>query len=98
MNRMNIPEDFTLDEMPAPPPDESYALFGYAATMAEMDVVVKNLQINGVDAIAFYFPSFRTQTMNPTLYVKKEMLARAKEILSSLDLNDFLLPSHTHDR
>ncbi|MBW7887652.1 MAG: hypothetical protein H3C35_04710 [Bacteroidetes bacterium] len=90
MKKTNLSENLDLDDIPSQPVDESYALIGYAQTMAEMDLLVKNLQLNNIDAIAFYFPAFHSRPMKPTLYVKKEMLLRAKELLAKLDLNDFL--------
>jgi len=58
-------------------------------TIFAMDLVGKNLQMNGVDAVWFYSDPIEGMDELSSLYVKTEQKENALSILTSLDLTDF---------
>ncbi len=62
-----------------------------ASTIFAMDLIVKNLQMNGID-VQWNFPDEMDAENEPiTLFVKMEQQERALSILTSLDLLDFTI-------
>ncbi|MCK9408737.1 MAG: hypothetical protein WCX28_10315 [Bacteriovoracaceae bacterium] len=77
------------------PPFEHTVPAGYlpllsTATYFEMDLVGKNLHMNGIDAV-WYYPDLNEQpTERPSLFVRSEHKDHACAVIDSLDLTDFI--------
>lgn len=72
---------------------EGYAFLLSTPTVFAMDLVGKNLQMNGIDALWFYPESIDNINEMPSLYVKSGQQEHANSILASLDLLDFAIPN-----
>ncbi len=59
------------------------------STIFAMDLIGKNLQLNGIEAQWNYPDSIETEYESATLFVKIEQQEQALSILTSLDLLDF---------
>lgn len=59
-------------------------------TIFEMDLIGKNLQMNGIDAIWFYPDALELPSEISSLFVKSDQKEKALSILASLDLTDFI--------
>ncbi|MFA6456442.1 MAG: hypothetical protein WCW40_06420 [Bacteroidota bacterium] len=58
-------------------------------TMFDMDLVGKNLRMNGVDALWFYPDPVDQSEELPVLFVPVGQKEQAHSVLASLDLTDF---------
>ncbi len=68
---------------------DGYVFLLSTPTMFEMDLIGKNLHMNGVDALWFYPDTIDVPNELPSLFVKTEQKENALSILASLDLLDF---------
>ncbi|MFZ4620270.1 MAG: hypothetical protein ACOYNS_06915 [Bacteroidota bacterium] len=72
---------------------EGYVHLVSTANIFDMDLVAKNLQMNGIDAV-WSNPDPVEQPEDPSLlFVKAEQKEQAVAVLTSLDLNDFTIPN-----
>ncbi len=72
---------------------DGYTYLLSTPTVFAMDLVGKNLQMNGIDALWFYPDAVDDHNDIPSLYVKDGQHEKAKSILVSLDLLDFAVPN-----
>lgn len=63
----------------------------FTATYFDMDLVGRNLQMNGVDAVWHYPDLNELPADHPSLYVRADHREHAMSVISSLDLTDFIL-------
>jgi hypothetical protein len=56
----------------------------------EMDLVGKNLQMNGIDAVWSYPDLTEQPAERPSLFVRSGQQEQAQAVISSLDLTDFI--------
>lgn len=75
----------------SPQAPEGYIQLLSTANIFGMDLVGKNLQMNGIDALWFYPDPVELPDGYSTLFVKAEQKEQAAAMLASLDLNDFTL-------
>lgn len=68
---------------------DGYVQLLSSPTIFEMDLVGKNLQMNGIDALWFYPENIEHQDELPLLFVRTEQKENALNILTSLDIIDF---------
>lgn len=60
-------------------------------TIFELDLIGKNLQMNGIENILKYPDADETTVETPAVFVKAEQKENALSLISSLDLTDFTL-------
>ena len=65
----------------------------YTPTIFAMDLIGKNLQMNGIDAQWNYPDPIDAEHEPAILFVKIEQQEQALSILISLDLLDFIIPN-----
>lgn len=87
MNQLNIPDSIFETSHPDTPIGFVYLLS--TATLFSMDLIGKNLQLNGIDVQWNYADGSEAENGPSTLYVKKEYHEQALSILTTLDLLDF---------
>ena len=90
--------DVDFEEIPSVVPDERYVLLGYTHTIFGLDLIVKNLTMQGFECLSFQFISFGPDRMQPTVYIKKESLNNALQFLHDLDVMDFIITTKHHDQ
>lgn len=61
------------------------------STIFEMDLIGKNLQMNGIEAYWNYTDTIDSENGISTLFVKQVQLEQAHSILHTLDLIDFTI-------
>ena len=69
---------------------EGYIQLLSTPTIFEMDLVGKNLQMNGIDVVLFYPDVIDHPDEISALLVKSDQKEKALSILASLDLTDFV--------
>lgn len=69
---------------------EGYVFLGSASTIFELDVVSKNLQLNGFEIKSYYPDLFNQQEEHPSLFVRRDKKAEAEALLNVLELHDFI--------
>jgi hypothetical protein len=88
---MTSPRDQTMKETVQDKSiPEGFLLFLFTSTFFAMDLVGKNLQMNGVDAVWFYPDLNELPEDRPSLYVRADQKEQALTVISSLDLTDFI--------
>jgi hypothetical protein len=70
---------------------EGYLPLLFTATYFDMDLVGRNLQMNGVDAVWHYPDLNELPADRPSLYVRADHMEHAVSVISSLDLTDFII-------
>ncbi len=60
-------------------------------TIFDMDMIGKNLQMNGIDVQWIYADTIDAEQVRSTMFVKKEQREQAQSIITSLDLLDFTI-------
>ncbi len=70
---------------------DGYILLLSTPNIFGMDLVAKNLQMNGIDAVCFYPDPVELRDGASTLFVKAEQKEQASVMLASLDLIDFTI-------
>jgi hypothetical protein len=68
--------------------DNEYKEFATSSTIFEIDLLIKNLQANGIDAKSID-QILDEHAGKPALYVKTGMEEKAYEVLRDLNLLDF---------
>ncbi len=89
----NLSEIKTRNGVSHPKNLEGYAFLLSTPTVFAMDLIGKNLQMNGIDALWFYPELMDDHNEIPSLYVKSGQQEHANSILASIDLLDFVLPN-----
>lgn len=69
---------------------EGYLPLLSSANYFEMDLVGKNLQMNGIDALWSYPDLTEQPAERPSLYVHSGQHKQAQAVITSLDLTDFI--------
>jgi len=89
---MNRPDTIVRTTVPSPPkiPDGFVHLLS-TSTIFAMDLIGKNLNMNGVDALWTYSDMIDAEHELSILFVKVEQQENALSILTSLDLLDFTI-------
>ncbi len=68
---------------------EGYHQLLSTSTIFEMDLVGKNLHMNGIDAVWFYHDPVENPDEISSLFVRNDQKENALSLLTSLDLTDF---------
>ncbi len=89
MNQPNNTNSVNDTSHPESPSGFLYCLS--TSTIFEMDLIGKNLQMNGFEVYWNYADIIDTENSTSTLFVKKEQLEQVFSILTSLDLLDFTI-------
>ncbi len=87
MSQLNNTDRTLEPTHPDNPPGFVYLLS--TPTIFDMDMIGKNLQMNGIDVQWNYADVIDAENERSTMFVKKEQHEQALSILTSLDLLDF---------
>jgi hypothetical protein len=87
---MIMPHDQVNNNDTQSPMPQGYERFLSAESYFAMDLVGKNLQMNGVDAHWTYPDLTDEPSSVPELYIRSEQKEQALTVIASLDLSDFI--------
>lgn len=87
---MNKQSENTINSVISHPANpEGYTQILSTPTIFAMDLVGKNLQMNGIDAVWFYPDPIEDGEGKSMLFVKTDQQENARSVLDSLDITDF---------